>query len=161
MPDYPLLTAQVQALLSGESDFLASAANFAAFVYHEIPRLNWAGFYFADDAGDLVLGPFNGKPACTRLPSGRGVCGAAFTAGSTLVVDDVGAFADHIVCDSASASEIVVPVGDERGCYGVFDIDSPDKARFSVEDRQGIESLVRAFNEHVGHRPQFLARLVR
>lgn len=161
MADYPLLTAQLQALLSGEPDFLASAANFAAFVYHEIPHLNWAGFYFADDAGDLVLGPFNGKPACTRLPVGRGVCGAAFTGGSTLVVDDVNAYADHIVCDSASASEIVVPVGDEGGWYGVFDIDSPDKARFSVEDREGIEALVAAFSEHVCRRPRFLERLAR
>ena len=143
--DYELLFAQVQALLSGESDFLANAANFAAFVYHEIPGLNWAGFYFPAASGDLVLGPFNGRPACTRLPNGRGVCGAAFTSGQTIVVDDVHQFADHIVCDSASVSEIVVPLERDGARFGVFDIDSPHRARFADDDRAGIERLVRAF----------------
>lgn len=143
------MASQAAALLEDESDFVANAANFAAFVYHEIPDLNWAGFYFPGTVGELVLGPFNGRPACTRLAPGRGVCGAAFTSGKTVVVDDVHAFADHIACDSASASEIVVPlrVGDE--IFGVFDIDSPSVARFSAEDRAGIEKLVEVFVSRV------------
>jgi L-methionine (R)-S-oxide reductase len=143
--DYELLQTQVNALLSGETDFIANAANFSAFIYQELTQVNWAGFYFATAQGELVLGPFNGRPACTRLPAGRGVCGAAFNTGETLVVDDVHAFADHIACDSASASEIVVPLRDATGIYGVFDIDSPALARFSAEDRRGIESLVETF----------------
>ncbi len=143
--DYDLLLAQVRGLLEDESDFIANAANFASFVAHEIPDLNWAGFYFEHSSGELLLGPFCGKPACTRLAPGRGVCGIAFTSGHTVVVDDVHEFADHIACDTASESEIVIPLRDERGVYGVFDIDSPKKARFSDEDRAGIELLVEAF----------------
>lgn len=145
MTDYDLLAAQARALLSGETDFIANAGNFASFVYHELPQLNWVGFYFSDERGDLVLGPFNGRPACTRLAHGRGVCGAAFTQEETVVVADVNAFGDHIVCDSASKSEIVVPVRDDDGIYGVFDIDSPVTGRFTDADRRGIEGLVEAF----------------
>lgn len=143
--DYDLLLAQVRGLLEDENDFIANAANFSSFIAHEIPNLNWAGFYFAQPSGELVLGPFCGKPACTRLAPGRGVCGIAFTSGRTVVVDDVHEFTDHIACDTASESEIVVPLYDERGTYGVFDIDSPMKARFSDEDRAGIERLVEVF----------------
>jgi L-methionine (R)-S-oxide reductase len=143
--DYDLLVAQVSALLADERDFVANAANFAAFIFNELPELNWAGFYFPAPSGELVLGPFNGRPACTRLPQGRGVCGAAFSSGQTLVVDDVNAFADHIVCDSASASEIVVPLRAGDTVTGVFDIDSPRLARFTAEDRSGIERLVQVF----------------
>ncbi len=150
--DYGLLCEQARALLDGETDFVANAANFSAFVFHELPDLNWAGFYFPSSTGELVLGPFNGRPACTRLPAGNGVCGAAFTRGETVVVDDVHAFADHIVCDTASASEIVVPLRDERGIFGVFDVDSPRPARFTLADRAGIESLVEAFVSSCGSR---------
>ena len=143
--DYDLLVAQVRSLLADEHDFIANAANFAAFVYHEVADVNWAGFYFPASGGELVLGPFNGRPACTRLPKGRGVCGAAFTSGETIVVDDVHAFADHIVCDSASASEIVVPLCSGERISGVFDIDSPRVARFGAADRAGIERLVQVF----------------
>jgi L-methionine (R)-S-oxide reductase len=143
--DYDLLVAQVACLLADETDLIANAANFAAFIYHEIPELNWAGFYFTANSGELVLGPFNGRPACTRLPKGRGVCGAAVTSGETVVVDDVHAFADHIVCDSASASEIAVPLRAGGAIAGVFDIDSPRVARFSAADRIGIEQLVQTF----------------
>jgi L-methionine (R)-S-oxide reductase len=143
--DYEMLERQVAALLDGESDIIANAANFAAFVYQELPELNWAGFYFGSENGDLVLGPFCGKPACTRLPFGRGVCGAAFTTSATVVVDDVGAFNDHIVCDSASQSEVAVPVIVGGRTIGVFDVDAPIKARFSDADRAGIEALVRRF----------------
>jgi L-methionine (R)-S-oxide reductase len=143
---YDVLAHQVRELLHGESDFVANAGNFAAFVYDELPDVNWAGFYFAAASGDLVLGPFAGKPACTRLPAGRGACGAAVTRKSTVVVDDVHAFTDHIVCDSASRSEIVVPLLGEGGePFGVFDIDSPSLRRFGEADRAGIESLVLAF----------------
>jgi GAF domain-containing protein len=145
--DYDLLEQQVASLLKDECDFIANAANFAAFLYGELPVINWAGFYFPDTRGDLVLGPFGGKPACTRLPAGRGVCGKAFTTAQTVVVEDVNAFADHIVCDSASQSEIVVPLRKGDAVYGVFDIDSPVVARFTDEDRAGIERLVARFVE--------------
>lgn len=139
---YDLLEEQVRALLAGESDFVANAANFAAFIYHALPEINWAGFYLRNSDGELVLGPFCGRPACTRLPPGRGVCGAAMTARSTIVVDDVSAFADHIVCDSASRSEIVVPffIGGELA--GVFDCDSTVLARFTPTDREALERLI-------------------
>jgi L-methionine (R)-S-oxide reductase len=143
--DYDLLAAQADALLADERDFIANAANFSALVFAEIPDLNWAGFYFLTPSGELVVGPFQGKPACARLAAGRGVCGAAVTQRQTIVVDDVHAFSDHIACDSASASEIVVPLADERGIYGVFDVDSPRMSRFSVADRDGIERLVGVF----------------
>jgi GAF domain-containing protein len=147
---YDLLARQVRELCSGESDFIANAANFASFVYHELPTLNWAGFYFVvAGSGELVLGPFNGRPACTRLPAGRGVCGAAVTRRETVVVDDVQAFGDHIVCDAASRSEIVVPLFYGNDVGGVFDIDSPALARFTEDDRIGITALVRAFSESV------------
>jgi L-methionine (R)-S-oxide reductase len=142
---YEILARQVRELLAGERDPIANAANFAAFVFHELPEINWAGFYFAAPTGDLVLGPFGGKPACTRLPRGRGVCGAAYTRRETIVVDDVRAFDDHIACDSASRSEIVVPLWNDNDVVGVFDVDSPRLGRFSDADRAGIESLVRAF----------------
>lgn len=142
MVDYTLLSGQASALLSDESDPLANVANFAAFAFASIPGLSWAGFYFAHPNGELVLGPFAGKPACTRLPSGRGVCGAAYTSRATVVVDDVEAFADHIVCDSASKSEIVVPILAGDRVIAVFDIDAPVRARFDAEDRAGIERLV-------------------
>ena len=148
MERYDLLERQARSLLAGESDFIANAANFAAFVYHELPEINWAGFYFASESGDLVLGPFCGRPACSRLPAGRGVCGAAAHKKQTLVVDDVAAFADHIVCDAASRSEIVVPIVAADGrLLGVFDLDSPALARFTIEDRAGIEKLVGAFSD--------------
>ncbi len=145
--DYDLLERQAASLLEDESDFLANAANFAAFMYSELPIVNWAGFYFPGEGG-LVLGPFGGKPACTRLPAGRGVCGRAFESARTVIVDDVNAFADHIVCDSASQSEIVVPLIKDDAIYGVFDIDSPILARFTPEDRAGIERLVAQFLKH-------------
>ncbi len=137
---------------------LANAANFAAFVYQELTELNWAGFYFVDATGDLVLGPFNGRPACTRLPRGRGVCGEAFARNETLVVDDVNAFTGHIVCDAASQSEIVVPLRDRDGTFGVFDIDSPVRGRFRSADREGIERLVSGFLAKTQNRQASAAR---
>jgi L-methionine (R)-S-oxide reductase len=144
---YERLETQVRALLDGESDFVANAGNFAALICDELPDVNWAGFYLATPSGGLVLGPFSGRPACTRIPHGRGVCGAAATKRETLVVDDVDAFADHIVCDSASRSEIVVPILRNGELFGVFDVDSPLVARFTASDRAGLEQLVAVFEE--------------
>jgi L-asparaginase II len=149
---YDLLELQARALLAGERDCIANAANFAAFVYHEIPDVNWAGFYFAEPSGELVLGPFGGRPACVRLPAGRGVCGEAYARAETVVVDDVERFADHIACDSASRSEIVVPFFAGDKVAGVFDVDSPVAARFGDGDRTGIEALVAVFAEAAGYR---------
>ncbi|MHB8432523.1 MAG: GAF domain-containing protein [Candidatus Tyrphobacter sp.] len=145
MTDYRLLEEQVRGLLSDESDPIANAANFAALVYGEIPDVSWAGFYYADPEGELVLGPFQGRPACARLPKGRGACGAAFSRREILVVDDVSQFADHIACDSAARSEIVVPLVVDNSAYGVFDLDSALLRRFIPDDQRGIESLVKTF----------------
>lgn len=141
---YPLLAAQLQALLSGERDFIANAAQFSAFLFHELADLNWAGFYLAR-AEQLVLGPFQGKVACVRIPFGRGVCGAAAASRQTQRVDDVHAFAGHIACDSASSSELVVPLLKEERLIGVLDLDSPLTGRFSEVDQAGIEALAAIF----------------
>ena len=142
--DYTLLEAQAAALLEGEHDLIANAANLAAFLYHELPDVNWSGFYFVDPGG-LVLGPFNGRPACSRLAQGRGVCGAAVREQKTVIVDDVHAFADHIACDSASQSEIVVPLMKNGEVFAVLDIDSPHKSRFTQADRDGLERIAKIF----------------
>ncbi len=156
---YDLLERQARELLGGENDLIADAANFAAFIYHELPDVNWAGFYFMTPDGDLLLGPFCGRPACVRLPRGQGVCGAAVERRATLVVDDVTAFDGHIACDAASRSELVVPLADGSEIYGVFDIDSPRVARFTAADRDGIERLVRVFSASV-RRPKPAERSV-
>lgn len=143
---YPLLVAQLQALLAGERDFIANAAQFSAFLFQELSDLNWAGFYLARGE-ELVLGPFQGKVACVRIPFGRGVCGAAAATGQTQRVEDVHAFAGHIACDSASNSELVVPLFKDGRLFGVLDLDSPSLARFSAADQVGIEWLVEVFVE--------------
>jgi L-methionine (R)-S-oxide reductase len=147
---YGRLERQLRALLEEERDFVANAGNFAALIRHELPDVNWAGFYLANPAEELVLGPFSGRPACTRIAPGRGVCGAAAKRRATLVVDDVDAFADHIACDAASRSEIVVPMVRDDGLFGVFDVDSPLTARFTEADRAGLERLVGVFSESLG-----------
>lgn len=142
---YRELVDQARGLLSGESNRIANAANFAALVYHALPDLNWAGFYFFDGS-ELVVGPFQGQPACVRIALGRGVCGTAAEQRTTQVVDDVHAFEGHIACDSASQSEIVVPMYAADGSLiGVWDVDSPKIARFDAEDRVGMEALVQVF----------------
>ncbi len=141
---YALLAAQLEALLAGERDFIANAAQFTAFLFSEIDGLNWAGFYL-NRHEELVLGPFQGKVACARIPFGRGVCGAAASARQTQRVEDVHAFPGHIACDSASNSELVVPLVKEGRLIGVLDLDSPHLGRFSVEDQAGIERLVGIF----------------
>src|SRR6188768_561703 len=141
---YAQLADQARALLSGERDRIANAANFSALVYHALPGLNWAGFYFYDGT-ELVVGPFQGKPACVRIALGKGVCGTAATMRQTQVVADVDAFPGHIPCDSASRSEVVVPLYDGERLIGVWDVDSPRLARFDEADRAGMERLAGIF----------------
>ena len=143
---YPLLVAQLQALLAGERDFIANAAQFSAFLFQELGDLNWAGFYLAR-GDELLLGPFQGKVACVRIPFGRGVCGVAAATGQVQRVADVHAFAGHIACDSASNSELVVPLFKDGCLLGVLDLDSPSLARFSAADQAGVEQLVEVFVE--------------
>ncbi|MBJ7536422.1 GAF domain-containing protein [Marinomonas transparens] len=138
------LNLQLSSLLSGERDLICNAAQFSAFIMQTIEGLNWAGFYFARGE-ELVLGPYVGKVACTRIPFGRGVCGAAAVTEAIQRIDDVHAFEGHIACDAASASELVVPVINGDELIGVFDIDSPSVGRFSAVDQAGIESLVATF----------------
>ena len=139
---YEDLQRELQGLLSGERDLLANTANFAALVYHSLPDLNWAGWYFLRGA-QLVLGPFQGQPACVRIDMGRGVCGTAAMQRTSLLVPDVHAFPGHIACDAASRSELVVPALRADGILlGVFDLDSPLPARFTAADRLGIEAAV-------------------
>ncbi|MDR0276596.1 MAG: GAF domain-containing protein [Paucimonas sp.] len=141
---YALLAAQLEGLLSGERDFIANAAQFSAFLYSQVEDLNWAGFYLNRD-GVLVLGPFQGQVACVRIPFGRGVCGAAAASLQTLRVEDVHAFPGHIACDSASNSELVIPLVKDGRLIGVLDLDSPKLARFGVEDQAGLERLAEIF----------------
>lgn len=143
---YAELLGQCRALLSGERDFTANAANLAALLFHSLEGLNWAGFYWMK-GDELVLGPFQGKPACVRIALGRGVCGAAAASQSTVVVPDVHAFPGHIACDSASRSEIVVPVLAAGRLLGVLDLDSPRPARFDADDARGLEAIVAAFRD--------------
>ncbi|TVS17055.1 MAG: GAF domain-containing protein [Gammaproteobacteria bacterium] len=138
---YRSLTQQAQALLECERDRIANAANLAALLFHSLPAVNWVGFYLFDGQ-ELVLGPFQGQPACVRIELGKGVCGTAAATGRTQVVDHVDAFPGHIACDTASRSEVVVPLhGPDGSLIGVLDIDSPEPARFDDDDRRGIEAL--------------------
>ena len=141
---YQQICEQLQELLAGETNFVANAANTSALLFQLLPDVNWVGFYVAD-GNDLVLGPFQGKPACVRIPFGRGVCGTAAAQRKTLVVPDVNQFASHIACDTASQSEIVVPLLNWGKLLGVLDIDSASLNRFDEDDREGIESVVSVF----------------
>jgi GAF domain-containing protein len=138
------LIQQARALLEGERDFTANAANLAALIFHTLPDLNWVGFYWMK-AGELVLGPFQGKPACVRIALGKGVCGTAARERRTIVVADVHEFPGHIACDSASNSEVVVPVILEGRVIGVLDLDSPLKRRFDESDARALEQAVEVF----------------
>jgi GAF domain-containing protein len=138
---YSSLTEQVRTLLEGERDLIANAANVASLLYHSLPDLNWAGFYLNKGA-DLVLGPFQGQPACVRIPIGKGVCGTAAKQRQTILVDNVHDFPGHIACDSASNSEIVVPLMKHERLLGVLDLDSPSLGRFDDDDARGLNELV-------------------
>jgi len=143
---YRELAAQLSALLAGERDAVACAANTASLLYWSLPEVNWAGFYFVEPgSGDLVVGPFQGKPACVRIPLGKGVCGTAAASRRTLVVADVHEFPGHIACDAASNSEVVVPILAGERLLGVLDIDSPQRARFDAADGRGLEQLVAVY----------------
>jgi len=141
---YERLNRQLKDLLAGERDFLPNAANTAALIYHGLPELNWAGFYLLRQ-GELVLGPFQGKPACTRIAPGRGVCGRAAKERRTVIVEDVHQFPGHIACDADSNAEIVVPLVDAGELIGLLDLDSPRRSRFDAEDRTGLEMIVETF----------------
>lgn len=138
--DYVRLAQELEALLAGERDLIANAANTAALLYGSLPEVNWAGFYFLRGA-ELVVGPFQGQPACVRIAMGRGVCGTAAHERRTLVVADVHAFPGHIACDAASRAEIVVPLVAAQRLVGVLDVDSPRQGRFDREDAAGLERL--------------------
>jgi L-methionine (R)-S-oxide reductase len=141
---YRDLAAQLRSLIEGEPDRTANAANMAALIYHGLPDLNWAGFYFTR-VNELVLGPFQGQPACVRIAWGNGVCGTAASRGETVLVPDVHEFPGHIACDPESRSELVVPLIEDGRVTGVLDLDSPRLARFDDEDRAGCERLVAVF----------------
>ena len=144
---YASLVLQLRALLKGEYDFIANAANFSALVYNALPDVNWAGFYLLHE-DELVLGPFQGKPACVRIQVGKGVCGFAVKQGETVIVPNVHEFPGHIACDTASNSEIVIPLFDGERVFGVFDVDSPTLKRFDDQDAEGLNELVTVLVAH-------------
>jgi GAF domain-containing protein len=146
---YAELARDLEALLSGERDLIANAANTSALIYDALPDLNWAGLYLYK-SGELVLGPFQGKPACVRIALGKGVCGTAAARRETVLVEDVHAFPGHIACDSASNSEIVIPLIRGGDLLGVLDLDSPKLKRFGAADQRGLETLARIFVESLG-----------
>ncbi|MBB4132437.1 GAF domain-containing protein [Xanthomonas sp. 3075] len=141
---YAQLTAQAQALVHGEPDRIANAANLAALIFHSLPSLNWAGFYF-HDGRELVVGPFQGLPACVRIPLDKGVCGAAASTRQSQRIADVEAFPGHIACDSASRSELVIPLVKDDALIGVLDLDSPELDRFDADDQRGLEAIAQVF----------------
>ncbi|HEY3847331.1 MAG TPA: GAF domain-containing protein [Acetobacteraceae bacterium] len=146
---YDELARELDALLAGELDPVANAANAAAAIYHALPELNWAGFYFLRGE-ELVLGPFQGRPACVRIPLGKGVCGTAASQRRSVLVPNVEAFPGHIACDTASRSELVVPLDTGDALLGVLDLDSPVLARFGEADRVGCERLAGIIVRHLG-----------
>lgn len=146
--DYKALSAQVRALTEGVPHTTANLANTSAAIWQEMENINWAGFYIMEE-GRLVLGPFQGKPACIEIPVGKGVCGTAVAEKSTQLVYDVHAFPGHIACDCASNSEIVVPIMKNDQVWGVLDIDSPVVGRFTEEDKAGLEALVKVLEERI------------
>ena len=141
---YRELDAQLKSLLSDERDFIANSANTSSLIYHTLPDLNWAGFYIHEH-GELVIGPFQGKPACVRIAIGMGVCGKAALEQRTVIVENVLEFPGHIACDAASRSEIVVPILHKGSLLAVLDIDSTKIARFDADDKAGLETLVKTF----------------
>lgn len=141
-PDYAVLGQMLQSLTAGTEDVVANLANASALLMAELPGLNWAGFYRLGGDG-LILGPFQGKPACIAIPMGKGVCGTAAAQGQTIRVPDVHAFPGHIACDSASRSELVIPLRRGGKLWGVLDLDSPEAGHFTPEDQAGLEAIAR------------------
>ena len=148
-PEYRILVEQARALLSGQKHRIANAANLSALIFHNVSDINWAGLYFLE-GNTLMLGPFQGKPACVQIPMGKGVCGTAAATLQTQRVADVHAFDGHIACDAASRSEIVVPLVRDDAVIGVLDIDSPTADRFSAEDQAGLEALAAVYIDSLG-----------
>ena len=146
--DYTLLISQARSLVENVPHFIANLANISALIYQSLPQINWAGFYLLEGE-TLVLGPFQGKTACIEIPMGKGVCGAAAEQDRTVLVEDVHQFPGHIACDSASLSEIVIPLHKDGKVCGVLDIDSPILNRFNVQDKQGLEHLARIIDDLV------------
>jgi len=144
---YSHLASQLRSLLEGERDFIANAANVTSLLYHALPDLNWAGFYLLKE-GELVLGPFQGKPACVRIGMGKGVCGTAAQQRQTILVDNVHEFPGHIACDSESNSEIVLPLVKDGELLGVLDLDSPVLGRFDEQDARGLNELAAIFLDY-------------
>lgn len=144
--DYKTLNSQLKSLTDGVDNRVTNLANAAALLYNSLPDINWAGFYLLE-SGALVLGPFQGKPACVKIPLGRGVCGTAAKENKTLCVADVHKFEGHIACDSASNSEIVIPLNSGGKLIGVLDIDSPVFSRFTEEDKNGLEEFVKTLED--------------
>ncbi len=142
---YADLAEAAAAIVSGEPDQIANMANVAALIWQAVPDLNWAGFYRVVD-GELVLGPFQGKPACIRIPLGKGVCGTAAATATTQLVVDVHAFPGHIACDAASESELVIPVINNGTVVAVLDLDSPIAGRFTLRDKDGLETMILRIN---------------
>lgn len=145
---YAALAASLDALIGGETDPIANLANAAALIWEALPDINWAGFYLLR-GGELVLGPFQGRPACVRIPMGKGVCGTAAFRRETIVVEDVNAFPGHIACDAASRSEIVVPLVAAGRLLGVLDVDAPNVGRFGDEDRRGLEAAAEIVSRRI------------
>lgn len=145
---YRDLSGQLDALLAGESDPVANAANTSALIFQALPQLNWAGFYFLRSQDELVLGPFQGKPACVRIAVGKGVCGTAAEQGASVLVEDVDAFPGHIACDADSRSELVTPLIRQGCVIGVLDLDSPVTGRFDIDDQTGVENLAAIYLRH-------------
>ena len=146
--NYEKLKKEIRALIDGVPYEIANLANISAALWQALENINWAGFYRMD-GGKLVLGPFQGKPACIEIPLGRGVCGTAAQSRKTVLVEDVHQFPGHIACDSASNSEIVVPIFKNGEVYGVLDIDSPYLSRFTLEDQRGLEEIVKILEENL------------
>ena len=140
---YQSLVKQTESLIGGESNIIANMANISALLFTSLEDVNWAGFYFMDSPSELVLGPFQGNPACIRIPVGKGVCGTAAATEQTQLISDVHAFDGHIACDAASNSEIVVPIMKNGSVFAVLDIDSPSIGRFDTDDQAGLEALVK------------------
>jgi GAF domain-containing protein len=147
---YHELAEQVASMLQGEPDEIANAANLSALLFEQMPDLNWAGFYFLRRPDELVVGPFQGKVACVRIKVGKGVCGTAVEKKQSILVEDVDAFPGHIACDSASRSELVVPLIRDGKVLGVLDLDSPKVARFDADDQAGIEAIAKIYVEACG-----------
>ncbi|MGO2010332.1 MAG: GAF domain-containing protein [Pseudoalteromonas sp.] len=146
---YQSLVKQTESLIAGESNIIANMANISALLFTSLDDVNWAGFYLMDSPQELVLGPFQGNPACIRIPVGKGVCGTAAQTAQTQLIEDVHAFAGHIACDAASNSEVVIPIMKEGKLFAVLDIDSPSIARFDIDDQQGLEALIAVFEANL------------